>query len=382
MLRTRPVATPAMIATFDDAATIAAALAFEVALARAQASEGVIAVDSADAIAAAAGHLVIDAADLAEAAALAGTLAIPLVARLRAALSGDAAAALHRGATSQDVADTVLMMQVGQATTLLLADVTRVTAALAPLARRHAATAAIGRTLLQDAQPIGFGLRIAQWHAGIAAAASRLSREVATGAALQWGGAAGTRPGQDGAAAAVARRLAQALGLADAPPWHARRDGVAAIAASLAILIGALAKMARDIALLAQNGVGEAHEPKVAGRGGSSAMAHKRNPTGCQTALSAAVRAPGLVAAILSAMPAEEERGIGGWQAEGPALVDLFLLAAGAAEAMATVAEGLEIDTPAIARNLAAAGQGADIGDSAALVEALLAMGGTEPCPS
>jgi len=192
---------------------------------------------------------------------------------------------------------------------------------------------------------------------------------------LQWGGAAGTRPGQDGAAAAVARRLAQALGLADAPPWHARRDGVAAIAAALGILIGALAKMARDIALLAQNGVGEAHEPAVAGRGGSSAMAHKRNPTGCQTALSAAVRAPGLVAAILTAMPAEEERGIGGWQAEGPALVDLFLLAAGAAEAMATVAEGLEIDTHAIARNLAVAGQGADIGDSVALVEALLAPG-------
>jgi 3-carboxy-cis,cis-muconate cycloisomerase len=375
LLRTRPVATPAMIATFDDAATIAAALAFEAALARAQAAEGVIAADSADAIATAAGRLAIDPAELAEAAALAGTLAIPLVARLRATLSGEAAAALHRGATSQDIADTVLMMQVRQAATLLLADAARVTDALAPLARRHAATAAIGRTLLQDAQPIGFGLRIAHWHAGIVAAAARLSREVAAGAALQWGGAAGTRPGQHGAAAAVARRLAQALGLADAPPWHARRDGVAAIAAALGILIGALAKMARDIALLAQNGVGEAHEPAVAGRGGSSAMAHKRNPTGCQTALSAAVRAPGLVAAILTAMPAEEERGIGGWQAEGPVLVDLFLLAAGAAEAMATVAEGLEIDTQAIARNLAVAGQGADIGDSVALVEALLAPG-------
>lgn len=375
LLRTRSVSTSGMIAIFADDATIAAALAFEVVLARAQAAEGVIAADSADAIAVAADCLAIDPADLAEAAALAGTLAIPLVARLRAMLSGDAAAALHRGATSQDIADTVLMMQVRRAATLLLADVARVTAALAPLASHHAATPAIGRTLLQDAQPIGFGLRIAQWHAGIAAAAARLSGEVDAGAAVQWGGAAGTRPGQNGAAASVARRLAQTLGLADAPPWHARRDGVAAIAAALGILIGALAKMARDIALLAQNGVGEAHEPLVAGRGGSSAMAHKRNPTGCQTALSAAVRAPGLVAAILSAMPAEEERGIGGWQAEGPALIDLFLLAAGAAEAMATVAEGLEIDTQAVARNLAAAGQGADIGDSVALVDALLALG-------
>ena len=258
---------------------------------------------------------------------------------------------------------------------VLLADLDRIVTALAPLARAHAATPAIGRTLLQDAQPIGFGLRIAQWHAGIAAAAARVEREVAGKAVLQWGGAAGTRPDQDGHAALVAARLAQALGLAAAPPWHARREGVAGIAAAIGILIGALAKMARDVSLLAQNAVGEAREPAVAGRGGSSAMAHKRNPTGCQTVLSAASRAPGLVAGILGALPAEEERGIGGWQAEGPMLVDLFLLASGAAAAMATVAEGLEIDGAAIDRNLAAAGQGDDIAESVALVEMLLAMG-------
>ena len=374
LLRTRPVATPAMIATFDDAATIAAALAFETALARAQADEGVIAAGDAAAIAAAAAALAIDPVRLAEDAALAGTLAIPLVRALRAMLTGDAAGALHRGATSQDVADTALMIQAGQGARLLRADTDRIAAALAPLARRHAATPAIGRTLLQDAQPIGLGLRIAQWHAGIVAAATRLDREIATNAALQWGGAAGTRPDQNGRAAPVAARLARALGRADTPPWHARRDGIAAIAAALGILIGALAKMARDVALLAQNAVGEAREPAVAGRGGSSAMAHKRNPAGCQTALSAATRAPGLVAGIIAALPAEEERGIGGWQAEGPMLADLFLLASGAAAAMAAVAEGLEIDTDAIARNLAAAGQGADIGDSVALVEALLVL--------
>lgn len=364
-----------MIATFDDEATIAAALAFETALAAAQAAVGVIPAEAAAAIAAAASALRLDPAALAERAALAGTLAIPLVATLRAQLDGEAAAALHRGATSQDVADSALMMQVRRAGTLLLVDTDRVTTALAPLAHAHAATPAIGRTLLQDAQPIGFGLRLAQWHAGIAAAAARLSREVAAKAALQWGGAAGSRPDQAGQADAVAARLAAALGLAEAPPWHARREGVAGIAAALGILIGALGKMARDLALLAQNGVGEAREPAVAGRGGSSAMAHKRNPTGCQIALSAATRAPGLVAGILAALPAEEERGLGGWQAEGPMLVDLFLLASGAAEAMAGVAEGLEIDGDAIARNLAAAGQGTDIGDSVALVDALLDIG-------
>ena len=167
--------------------------------------------------------------------------------------------------------------------------------------------------------------------------------------------------------------MATTLGLSAGVPWHARRVGVAAIGSALGIVIGALAKLARDVSLLAQNAVGEAREPAVPGRGGSSAMAHKRNPTGCQVALSAATRAPGLVAALLAGLPAEEERGLGGWQAEGPALADLFLLAAGSAQAMATVAEGLDIDTAAIARNLAAANVGSDIGESAAIVAAILA---------
>ncbi|MCR4524168.1 MULTISPECIES: lyase family protein [Bosea] len=362
-----------MLAAFSDAATLRHALAFEAELARAEAAEGLIDTEAAEAIAALCASITIDPAELAEEAALAGTLAIPLVARLRAALSGDAAKALHKGATSQDVADTVLACQIRTANGLLDHDLSRITTALAILARRHAATPAIGRTLLQDALPIGFGLRITHWQAGVAEAAARLRHEVQAGAALQFGGAAGSRAGLGGKAAAVSAGLAAALGLPDAPPWHARRGGIAGIAAALAIAIGALGKMARDVSLLAQNGIAEAREPAIPGRGGSSAMAHKRNPTGCQVALSASLRAPGLVAGILAGLPAEQERGLGGWQAEGPALADLFLLAAGAADAMATVAEGLEIDEAAIARNLAAAGLGNDIGESATLVAALLA---------
>ncbi len=361
-----------MLAAFSDAATLRHALAFEAELARAEAAEGLIGAEAVEAIAVLCATISIDLAELAEEAALAGTLAIPLVARLRAALSGDAAKALHKGATSQDVADTVLACQIRAASGLLDRDLTRVTTALAALARRHATTPAIGRTLLQDALPIGFGLRIAHWQAGIAEAAIRLRHEVETGAVLQFGGAAGSRAGLGGKAAAVSARLAAALGLPDAPPWHARRGGIAGIATATAIVIGALGKMARDVSLLAQNGIGEAREPAIPGRGGSSAMAHKRNPTGCQVALSASLRAPGLVASILAGLPAEQERGLGGWQAEGPALAELFLLAAGAADAMATVGEGLEIDETTIARNLTAAGLGNDIGESAALVAALL----------
>lgn len=167
--------------------------------------------------------------------------------------------------------------------------------------------------------------------------------------------------------------MAEALQLNVDVPWHVRREGVAAIASALGIVIGALAKLARDISLLAQNAVGEAREPVIAGRGGSSSMAHKRNPTGSQVALSAALRAPGLVASILSGLPAEEERGLGGWQIEGPVLAELFMLAAGSAEAMAAIAEHLEIDEKAIARNLKAASMGDDTGESAAIVVEILA---------
>lgn len=361
-----------MLAVFDDAPAIRHGLAFECALARAQAVAGLLSPGIAETIAEACATLTIDPRDLAQEAALAGTLAIPLVARLRAALAGEAARAVHHGATSQDVADTILMLQVKDAARLLLADTARIGGALAPLADRHAAMPAIGRTLMQDAVPIGFGLRIAQWHAGIDDAAQRLSNEVAANARLQLGGAAGTRAGLEGQGAVIATRMAEMLGLAAGVPWHGRRVGIAAIAAALGVLIGALGKMARDVSLLARNAVGEAREPAVAGRGGSSAMAHKRNPTGCQIALSAAIRAPGLVASILGGLPQEEERGLGGWQAEAPVLADLFLLAAGGAAAMATVAEGLEIDAAAIARNLDAANSGADIGESQAIVAAIL----------
>lgn len=361
-----------MLAVYDDAAVIAHALSFEGALAKAQAIVGVIDAVAAAAIDEACRSLVVDPLDLAEEAAFAGTLAIPLVQRLRAAVAPDLASLVHKGATSQDLADTVMMRQAIAAIALVQADVDRIDRALSALAARYAATPAIGRTLLQDALPIGFGLRIAHWHAGIVDAAASLSQDVAQHARLQFGGAGGTRAGLDGKGAKVAEAMAEALGMSAGEPWHSRRNGVAAIGSSVAILIGTVGKMARDVALLAQNSVAEAREPAIAGRGGSSAMAHKRNPTGCQVALSAAVRAPGLVAGLLAGLPQEEERGLGGWQAEGPVLADLFLLAAGALAAMAQVAEGLEIDEAAIARNLEAANIGTEIGESQTITATLL----------
>jgi 3-carboxy-cis,cis-muconate cycloisomerase len=365
-----------MLAVFDDESLLRGALDFEAALAAAQAAEGLLPESEARAIAQACAALTPDVAALAEAAALAGTLAIPLVAALRAALRErhpEAAAAVHRGATSQDLADTALMLQAKAGLALLGRDLRRLETALAALTECHAQTPMLGRTLLQGALPITFGLKTAGWLTAIRAARLRLDREAEAALLLQLGGATGTLAGMGSAetAMAVARRVAESLGLGlPVIPWHSRREGLAGLGSALAILTGAVGKMARDVSLMAQGEVAEAFEPRIAGRGGSSAMAHKRNPTGCQVALSAALRAPGLAATLIAGLPQEHERGLGGWQAEGPVILDNFILAHGAVSAMA------EVDTAAMARNLAVAGVGADTGASVLLVQrALAALG-------
>jgi 3-carboxy-cis,cis-muconate cycloisomerase len=367
-IRDLAASTPEMLATFGDEALVHAALAFERELARAQAAEGLISAAQAEAIGEAC-EAMPDLEALAGKAAHAGALAIPLVETLRGRIADPGAAAkVHLGATSQDVADTALMLQAKHGLALLARDADRLLVALAALAEAHAETPMLGRTLLQPARPITFGLKAAGWLLGVDSAARRLSLEAQSGLLLQFGGAAGTLQGLDGKAFAVADRMAAALGLgAPASPWHSRRDGVAGLAAALAILAGSLGKMAGDVALLAQAEVAEALEPRAPGRGGSSAMPHKRNPTGCQVARSAALRAPHLAATVLATLPQEHERGLGGWQAEAPVLADLFCVTHGALVAMADVAEGLDVRPDRMAANLAAAQVGVDVGEAPAL---------------
>jgi len=350
MIHARMASTPEMLACFDDVALVEAALRFERELAAVLAECGVIAVEAAEAVARACDGFV--ATGLADAAAHAGTLAIPMVERLRAAMPAEHAAAVHHGATSQDVADTALVLQIAQARGLLDAELGRLGDALAGMARTHARTPALGRTLLQAAGPITMGMRAARWLLGLDDARARLARELAGALRLQLGGATGSLAALGAAGPVVRARLAARLGLADTPAWHDRREMLAGLGAAVAIAIGAIAKIARDVSLLMQAEIAEVAEPRVPGRGGSSSIPHKHNPTGCQVALSAAARAPGLAATLLATLPQELERGLGGWQADAPVLADLFALAHGAAHAMRLVTEGLSIDVAALASHV------------------------------
>jgi 3-carboxy-cis,cis-muconate cycloisomerase len=356
LIQARMASTADMVAVFDDAALITHALAFESALARAEADCDVIPASAAAAIAKAAATMHIEPASLGQMAAHGGTLAIPLVRQLGkevAAFDKAAAGYVHFGGTSQDLADTALMLQLKAACALLTRDLARLANALAALAGRHRGTVMLARTLMQPALPTTFGAKAASWLIAIEEGLARLVRERDRALKLQFGGAAGTLSALGEKGIAVGRRLAAILELPlPAMPWHTRRDGIAGLAAAAGILTGSLGKMARDISLLAQPEIGEVREPAGEGRGGSSTLPHKRNPVASMTALAAATRTPGLVAAMLAAMVQENERALGGWQAEAPTISALFEAAHGATLAMVEAIEGLDVDSVAMARNL------------------------------
>jgi 3-carboxy-cis,cis-muconate cycloisomerase len=211
----------------------------------------------------------------------------------------------------------------------------------------------VGRTWLQHALPITFGLKVAGWLDAMLRHQQRLEEARARLLALQFGGAAGTLASLGDRGRQVAAALAQDLQLAlPDMPWHTQRDRVVEAASLLGMLTGSLGKMACDISLQMQTDVGEVAEPAGEGRGGSSTMPHKRNPVGCAVALAAATRVPGLVSTMLSGMVQEHERALGGWQAEWDTLPQIVQLAAGALQQMQQVASGLTVDQARMRDNL------------------------------
>ena len=351
-------ASEAMAAAFSDVARLQGMLDFEAALARAEASVGLFPAATAESIARACRADLFDIPALARDTAEAGNPAIPMVKQLTALVGRhDAAAArfVHWGATSQDAIDTGLVLQIRGGLAAVEPDLQRLTAALAALAETHAKTVMIGRTLLQQAVPVTFGLKAAGWLAAVERMRARLAEAGSAAQVLQFGGAAGTLAALGKRGLDVAAALAKELDLVFPElPWHGHRDRLVDLAAAFGLLVGTLGKVARDLSLLMQTEVAEAFEPAGQGRGGSSTMPNKRNPIACAVALAAATRVPPLVVTLLAAMPQEHERGLGGWHAEWETLPEIFLLASGALHRMADAIAGLTIDAARMRENVEA----------------------------
>ena len=348
--------TERMLQIFSDHGRVQSMLDFEAALARGQASAGVIPTAAAAAIEAQCRAELFDVDALAAAASQAGNSAIPLVKALTALVAAaDAGAArhVHQGATSQDAMDTGLVLQLRSALSAIDSDLDRLSTALAALAKTHASTPLAGRTWLQQGPPVTLGLKAAGFLSAIERHRERLAELRGRVLTLQFGGAVGTLAAAGGRGLDVATTLGRELGLAVPDvPWHTQRDRVAEVATTLGLLVGTLGKLARDVSLLMQTEIGEASEPPAAGRGGSSTMPHKRNPVGSAVILAAATRVPALVSVMLSAMVQEHERGLGGWHAEWETLPDICTLTAGALAQAIAIVEGLQVDPARMADNL------------------------------
>jgi 3-carboxy-cis,cis-muconate cycloisomerase len=355
-------------AAVSDDAWFRALLEVEAALARAAARTGLVPTTAADAVTAACGHPErLDLATVVARAADAGNPVPPLVRVLQDAVGERDAVAVHVGATSQDVLDTALLLLARNAVAALDADLAAAAETVAGLARTHRDDVLPGRTLLQQALPTTFGLKAAGWLAGLDGARLRLA-EVVASLPVQYGGAVGTLAASGGAGVQVRAALAEELQLSTtAVPWFTVRLPVADLAGALGAAAGVVATVAVDVVLLAQTEVAEVAEV-ADGRGGSSAMPHKRNPVAAISARACARRAPGLVATLLSAMEQEHERAAGAWHSEWPALTELLTTVGSAASWLAESLRGLQPDPARMAATAAAAAEGPLAG---ALAEAL-----------
>jgi 3-carboxy-cis,cis-muconate cycloisomerase len=341
---------------FCDQGRVQAMLDFEAALARAEARVGLIPSSAVAPIAAACDAHLYDFAALGEAIATAGNSAIPLVKALgKQIASSDAEAEryVHLGATSQDVMDSGLVLQLRQALALIEDQLTHLADSLAAQAQRFATTPLAGRTWLQHATPVTLGMKIAGWLGAVTRSRQRLRELKPRLLVLQFGGASGTLAALGEQGLPIAQALAEELQLRlPEQPWHTQRDRIVEFGAVLGLIAGSLGKFGRDISLLMQTEAAEVFEPAAPGKGGSSTMPHKRNPVGAAVLIGAATRVPGLVSTLFSAMPQEHERSLGLWHAEWETLPEICCLVSGSLQQARLLADGLEVDAARMASNL------------------------------
>jgi 3-carboxy-cis,cis-muconate cycloisomerase len=339
---------------FSDEALLREMVAFERALARAEGRAGAIPADAAKAIDGKLKTYVPEAGALADGAGRAGVPVPTFVAALRAKVGGKAGAYVHWGATSQDVMDTALVLQLRAALDRMERRLAAVIAVLCRLADAHRGTVMLGRTRGQQATPTTFGLKAAGWFAPLVRQRMRLVELRPRLLVLSFGGAVGNLSALGELALAVEAALAEELDLAVPPlPWHAQRDTLAELAAWCAILAGSLGKIGQDVILLSQNEVGEVREGGD-GRGGSSTMPNKSNPARAEAIVALARFVAGLSGQMQQALVHAHERDGGAWQMEWLTLPQT-VVGTGAALAHAeSLLADLIVDPARMNRNIAA----------------------------
>jgi 3-carboxy-cis,cis-muconate cycloisomerase len=344
--------TAAVRAVFDERALLARYVDVEVALARAQARCGVIPAEAAAEIAARAKADALDLERLRRETETVGYPILPLVHQL-AKQCGEAGRYVHWGATTQDIMDTAVVLQIRDALALIDADLAALRDILVGLAKRYRDTPMAGRTHLQQALPITFGYKAAVWLSMFDRHAERLAQLRGRVLVGQFAGAAGTLASLGGRGLEVQQALMEELGLGvPAATWHVARDGLAEAVGFLGLLAGSLGKVAYDVMLMASTEVAEVQEPFVAGRGASSTMPQKRNPISSELILAAAKAVRSHSGTMLDAMVQDHERATGPWHAEWLALPESFVLAAGALHQAKFMLGGLVVDEARMRKNL------------------------------
>ncbi|GLU43942.1 3-carboxy-cis,cis-muconate cycloisomerase [Allomuricauda sp. NBRC 101325] len=338
---------------FSNHNHISKMLLVEAALAKAQAEEGIIPKEAATIIEQCCNVNYIDLEQLKNDVHLGGNAAIPLVKQLvRIVKNNDFEASkyVHFGATSQDIIDTATVLLIQEYLHWVQGKTHQLKSILLELTKSHRETLMMGRTLLQQAKPITFGLKTAGWLEALHRTDNRLEEAKMRVLSIQLGGAVGS--GNKRITAEVKQTFANLLGLSDAFTWQAHRDNFSEWASVLSILSGTLGKIAKDISLLMQTEIGEVYEPAAPGRGGSSTMPHKRNPVICAVILANAMRTPNLTATMHSSMIQEHERSAGLWHAEWEVLTQLMALTAGTVEKSIELLSGLEVHPERMLHNL------------------------------
>ncbi|MDE2418314.1 MAG: 3-carboxy-cis,cis-muconate cycloisomerase [Burkholderiales bacterium] len=351
------LSTSEVLEAFGDRNFVAAMLRFESALVSAQAAAGLVPESAARSIVGTCKVDLFDCSKIVRESSRSGSLAIPLVRSLKETVglfNQDAVPFVHLGSTSQDVIDTTMALITRDVLNDIEVLLKKSIEALLTLAQKHMATPMLARTLMQPASVTSFGLKCAHWAAPLVRSLHRLRVARLGALKVQLGGGVGTLARMGDKGPQIVAHMARELGL-EIPQssWHTQRDEWLALGCDLALMVGSLGKIAKDISLLGQLEVGEVSEGREPGRGASSDMPYKNNPVASMAALAAAARVPQRLATMLAAMPQEHERALGGWQAELAEWAQLLMSAHASSKAMASALPDLVIDTGRMSAHIA-----------------------------